>query len=319
VGLVGLTAFNGTAAAGGNLTLKGQGLLGGSLTGGNVSLSGGLTSPAAIDYCGTKTVTNMLLTLFLGNIRNVSPCTGLVNRPTVQISSSKSNCVPTTGVESCGSDSGFGSQYVSGRTAGGVVNNALTNENEIYDTTGTPITFGPGDYVFCSFQTNGIVNVNPISTQAVRIFIDSPSSSRCSGFVAHNGVSAGSFVASKGVGNALAATHPSQAQIYVVGNGTNGGTSVTMTANGLTLGQSAFVYAPTSNVTVDSSALGLGIGTLAGGFVGYNVTVSATAITQDLGLLNYPLSTTLGPFHVQQYIECQPQYPLPSPDPTSGC
>jgi hypothetical protein len=41
-------------------------------------------------------------------------------------------------------------------------------------------------------------------------------------------------------------------------------------------------------------------------------------VTSDLGLLNYPLSSTLGPFYVKQYIECQPQYPLPA-DPTSGC
>jgi hypothetical protein len=323
LGLVGVTAFNGTAAAGGNLTIKGSGLLGGSLTGTNVSGSS-LLGPVAIDYCGSKTVTSILLSLFLGNITHVTPCNNLVSRSPVTISPSKSNCVPTGGVESCATDAGFGSQFVAGRTSAGVASAVLNNEDEIYDTTGTPISFGPGDYVFCSFQTNGIVNLNPTSTQAVRIFIDSPASNRCSGFVGHNGVSAGNFIATKGVGNVLAATHPSQAQIYVAGNGISSGgtpnTTVTMTASsGLTAGQGAFVYAPTSAVTVDSSLLGTGIGTLFGSYVGYNLTVSATAVSQDLGLLNYPLSSTLGPFYIKQYIECAPQYPLSATDPANGC
>lgn len=323
VGAVGVTAFNGTAAAGGNLALNGQGLLGGALTGTNVNASSGL-GPTAIDYCGTKTTTNILLTGFLGNItKPASGCGGLVNRPAISISSTKSDCVPTSGVETCTNDSGFGSQYVSGRNAGGTVNNALSNEDEVYDSTGATISFAPGDYVFCSFYANGPVSLNPSSTQAVRIFIDSPTSSRCSGFVAHNGVSAGSFTATKGVGNALASTHPSQGQIYVVGSPVSGGTpntSVTMTATSLlSFAQSAFVYAPQSTVSVDSSQAVTGLGTLAGTMVGYNLTVSASTISQDLGLLNYPLSSTLGPFYVKQYIECSSQYPLPSPDPTSGC
>jgi hypothetical protein len=85
-----------------------------------------------------------------------------------------------------------------------------------------------------------------------------------------------------------------------------------------------FLYAPTSNVTVtagQSCVLGVCVnaGTIAGAIIGWDVDVSATAVTQDLGLLNYPLSGALGPFRVKQYIECSPQYPLPSPDPTTGC
>jgi hypothetical protein len=84
-----------------------------------------------------------------------------------------------------------------------------------------------------------------------------------------------------------------------------------------------FLYAPTSNVTVtggQTCVLGtcVNTGTLAGAFIGYDVDASGTAITEDLGLLNYPLSSTLGPFYVKQYIECTPAYPLPT-DPTSGC
>jgi hypothetical protein len=209
-------------------------------------------------------------------------------------------------VENCANDSGFGSQYIPAT-------------DEIYDTTGAAISFAPGDYVFCGFYTTGPVNVNPTSTQPVRIFIDNPGNgSRCG-----NNLGAlknpGNFTAQKGAGNVLASTKPSQAQIYVVGNGTNDGTSVTMTESGLALGQAAFVYAPTSKVTVTAAAVaGLG-GTLAGGFIGWDLTVNATTITQDLGLLNYPLSSTVAQWHVKQYIECTPQYPLPSPDPTSGC
>jgi hypothetical protein len=321
-GTVGVTAFNGTAAAGGDLTLKGQGVLGGELTGANVNLASGL-GPAAIDYCGTKTVTDVTLSVFLGNItKPASGCGGLVNRPAISITSTKSDCVPTSGQESCGSDPNFGASYVAGRNADGSVNNNLSNEDEVYDASGAPISFGPGDYVFCSFYANGPVSLNPTSTEAVRIFIDSPNSSRCSGFVSHDGIGAGSFTATRGVGNLLAGTHPSQGQIYVTGTPVQShkpSTSVTMTASSsLRLGQAAFVYAPQSSVTVDSSALAGSLGTLWGSFIGYNLTVSAAVVDQDLGLLNYPLSDTLGPFHVQQYVECSSAYPLPSPA-TSGC
>jgi hypothetical protein len=321
--VAGVTAFNGTAAAGGNFTLKGQGLLGGTLVGANINGSSGL-GPSAIDYCGTETVTNMLLSGFLGDINHVtSGCSSLVSRPPITISSTKGKCVPTTGLETCSNDAGFGTAYVSGRNADGTVNPAFTNEDEIYNTSGATLKFAPGDYVFCSFYSNGPVNLNPAGGQAVRIFIDSPSSSRCSGFVSHNGISAGSFTATQGVGNLLAATQPSQGQIYVAGSPVSGtpSTSVTITGSALlSLGQSGFVYAPRSNVTVDSSLLGTSLlGTLSGSFVGYNLTVSAPVINQDLGLLNYPLSTSLGPFYVKQYVECPAVTTLPEPDPASGC
>jgi hypothetical protein len=322
--LAGTSTFNGTAAAGNNLVLNGTAGLANIFTAAGVSLSGGLTEPSALDYCGTYTHPNITANLTLGSITQPSSgCSGLVNRQAVQISATKQDCVPTAGVETCSSDAGFGSSYVGG------------NQDEIYNTNGaTTISFGPGDYVLCSFETNGPVSLNPSSTQAVRIFIDSPSSTRCKNFVNHSGslpshfiAGPGNFIATQGVGwnalsGTLSSTHPSQAQIYVAGNGTNDGTTVYST--GMLGGQSMFLYAPTSNVTVTAGqtcVLGtcVVVGTLAGAFIGYDIDVSATVVTQDLGLLNYPLSTTLGPFHVQQYIECQPQYPLPSPDPTTGC
>jgi hypothetical protein len=206
----------------------------------------------------------------------------------------------------------------------------------IYCTSGcSALTFQPGDYVFCDFQYNGPVSLNPSSTQAVRIFIDNPHSSRCSGISGnHTGTQPtgfqptyGNFVATHGVGNLLGSTHPSQGQVYVAGNGSNNGTVAYSTGDTTLSAQDMFLYAPTSNVTVSagqrcSTLLGQTLcttaGTLAGAFIGWDLTVGGTAIAQDLGLLNYPLSNTLGPFHVKQYVECTPAYPLPSPA-TSGC
>jgi hypothetical protein len=294
--LAGATIFNGTAAAGNNFTLKGLGALFDTFTAANASLSGGLTEPSAIDFCGGgyPPPQNVNVVLSAGAINHVtSGCGSLVNRPTIQVSSSKPPCP-----SSCAGLTGYDPA-----------------NDEIKITNGASISFAPGDYVFCGFSSNGSVSVNPswppsAGLGAVRIFIDP---GRC-GTTPYN---KGNFTATQGINNALAATHPSQAQIYLVGNGTNDATSVTLTGNGL--GQAAFVYAPTSRVTVTSSVAGLTGGTLAGAFIGYDVTASGAVISQDAGLLNYPLSTTLGPFHVQQYIECTPQYPLPSPDPTAGC
>jgi hypothetical protein len=314
--LAGSTAFNGTAAAGGDLTLNGTSGLANVFTASGISLSGGITEQSALDYCGTYSHPNMTVTLTLGSISPVSPCNNLVSRPTIQLSPTKQDCVPTSGAETCSTDSGFGFAYVGG------------NQHEIYNTDSSKtVSFGPGDYVFCGFETNGPVNLNPTSTQAVRIFIDSPSSARCNNFANHSGhftTGPGNLIATQGEGNILASTHPSQAQVYVAGNGTNNGTTAYSTGSTALSGQAMFLYAPTSNVTVTAGqtcVLGtcVVVGTLAGAFVGYDLNVSATAITEDLGLLNYPLSGTLGPFRVQQYIECTPQYPLPSPDPTTSC
>jgi type II secretory pathway pseudopilin PulG len=324
--VAGTTVFNGTAAAGNNLTLDGQSLVN-TFQATGISLSNGLTTPTALDYCNALTKTNIQLSLTLGNITKPSSgCSDLVNRSTVQISSTKADCAPTTGTVSCGTL--FNSSVYSSTT------------DSIYCTSSCPaLTFQPGDYVFCDFQYNGSVSLNAASTQAVRIFIDNPNSSRCSGITgSHSGSQPtgfqsgyGNFVATHGVANLLGATHPSQAQVYVVGNGSNDGTVAYATGDsslfGSLGGEYMFLYAPTSNVTVTGgqscvTVLGtntcVNAGTLSGAFIGYDVDASATAITEDLGLLNYPLSSTLGPFHVKQYIECSPAYPLPSTA-TSGC
>jgi hypothetical protein len=313
VRVAGTTLFNGTAAAGNNLMLDGQSLVN-TFSATGISLSNGLTTPTALDYCNNLTKANIQLSLTLGNITKVSSgCSDLVNRPTLQISSTKANCAPV----SCNV---FSPSVYSSAT------------DSIYCTSSCPaLTFQPGDYVFCDFQYNGPVSLNAASTQAVRIFIDNPHSSRCSGITGnHSGGQPtgfqpgyGNFVATHGVGNVLGLTHPSQAQVYVVGNGTNDGTVAYSTGDSTLSSQDMFLYAPTSNVTVtggQTCVLGTCVnsGTLSGAFIGYDVDASATAITEDLGLLNYPLSSTLGPFHVKQYVECSPAYPLPSTA-TSGC
>jgi hypothetical protein len=322
--VAGTTAFNGTAAAGNNLTLDGQSLVN-TFAATGISLSNGLTSPTALDYCNALTETNIQLSLALGNITKPSSgCSDLVNRSTIQLSSTKPNCAPTTGVVNCSTLFSPNVDYSSAT-------------DSIYCTSSCPaLTFQPGDYVFCDFQYNGSVSLNASSTQAVRIFIDNPGSSRCPGVSAtHSGGTPpaafqshyGNFVATHGVGNLLGVTHPSQAQVYVVGNGSNDGTVAYATGDssllGTLSGEYMFLYAPTSNVTVSggqSCILGtcVNAGTLSGAFVGYDVDASATAITEDLGLLNYPLSNTLGPFHVKQYVECPPAHPLPATA-TSGC
>jgi hypothetical protein len=60
-------------------------------------------------------------------------------------------------------------------------------------------------------------------------------------------------------------------------------------------------------------------GAVQGAIVGDNVSIKTTLFTQDLDLTAYPLYSGLGAFRVQQYIECTPVYPLPTPDPTTGC
>jgi hypothetical protein len=316
----GTTQFNGTAAAGNNLTIDGQSLVN-TFQATGISLSSGLTTPTALDYCKQLTETNIQLALTLGNITKPSTgCSELVNRSAVQISSTKPDCAPSTGMVLCSSLN---------------LNGYSSSTDSIYCASSCPLlTFQPGDYVFCDFQYNGPVSLNASSLQAVRIFIDNPGSSRCPGNSATHPVTNppppasfqahyGNFVATRGVGNVLGLSHPSQAQVYVVGNGTNDGTVAYSTGDTTLSSQDMFLYAPTSNVTVtggQTCVLGTCVnsGTLSGAFIGYDVDASASAVTEDLGLLNYPLSSTLGPFHVKQYVECTPAYPLPSPA-TSGC
>ncbi|MHB8658517.1 MAG: hypothetical protein ACYC91_11275 [Solirubrobacteraceae bacterium] len=317
--LAGSTVFNGTAAAGVDLNIDGTAGLANVFTASNITLSGGATAPSALDSCNQPVENNVTVSVVLGNITHVtSGCSGLVSRPAISVSPNKVDCAPDTGVVDCSTL--LGSSYTA------------STDSLLCASACPGLAFQPGDYVFCDFEYNGAVSLNPSALGAVRIFIDDPGSSRCPGRSAtHSDGGAtgfrtnyGNFVATHGVGNALGATNPSQAQVYVTGNGTPDGTVAYATGDTTISSQDMFLYAPTSQVTVtggETCVLGTCVnsGTLAGTFIGFDLNASATAVTEDLGLLNYPLSSTLGPFYVKQYIECTPQYPPPSPDPTTGC
>jgi Tfp pilus assembly protein PilX len=178
------------------------------------------------------------------------------------------------------------------------------------------LTFAPGDYILCNFNaTGGSVSTNIASTSStpVRIFIDGPTSSRCSS----NGLGAaqGNFNSSVGVSNlvggVIGLTGSSQLQIYVVGNGSTGAGGATVTIGG-GLTESMFLYAPTSEVSVTGLAF-------EGNAIGYDVTLNAPTLLENLAVNNYSLANAVGVFHVAHYTECTPVYPLPQPDPTSGC
>src|SRR5205807_2681058 len=64
------TGFNGTAAVNGNLSLVGTGLAN-VLTASNLSLTNGLTEPAALDYCTESLPSNVAANFALGNMTQV--------------------------------------------------------------------------------------------------------------------------------------------------------------------------------------------------------------------------------------------------------
>ncbi len=167
----------------------------------------------------------------------------------------------------------------------------------------------------------------------------------------------GNFTAKQGINNSLSDTvnnvsnvvDPSGLQIYVQGDGSyDNNTSVevddptsctgTIIA-GLCVGgtlklnqatESMVIYAPTSSVTVNAGTCLVGVlgsctlgnaGAFEGSIVGDNTSVTATAITQDLDLGNYPLydgTTLLQPV---QYVQCDSSRTslAGSTTDTSGC
>jgi hypothetical protein len=296
--------LNGNARANGSVTLP--------LVFANTNLSGGLLG--SVTY-GT-TFSGPLIAL-----SNVAKQTSSFTRSPVSISPSKVDCEPTG--ETVNDCSAFSNTNY----------NAATNT---FSMSSGSVTFAPGDYVFCNFNaTGGTVTANATAAAPVRIFIDSPSSARCSG----NGLGAapnqGNLVAANGfgnlIGNTLGVTGASGLQIYVVGDQAaspfDNKTSVTIGGTG-SLIENYVVYAPTSKVTASNCAVSFAFLTgletdaclaIQGAIIGDDVNIQASVFTQDLDLANYPLYSGLGAFHVQQYVECTPVYPIPTPDPTTGC
>jgi hypothetical protein len=74
------------------------------------------------------------------------------------------------------------------------------------------------------------------------------------------------------------------------------------------LTQALLVYAPSSTVTVNTSACVLSLvcaaGVVDGSVIGNNVTITASTITEDLDLNNFPLYAGLNAFRPVQYIQC---------------
>jgi Tfp pilus assembly protein PilX len=310
-----------------NVTLNGLSALGlGSIAiavNGDVDARGTLTLPTV--YAGVNLTNGLKATIAAPTINGgvVSTVNGgtvsqsqIVQRPAITIDASKADCSV-----SCPSVSGgSGSDGYDSST------DTLTMTHA-----GASITLSSGDYVFCNFNvTAGTVNVSPTASAPVRIFVDSPNSARCK----NDGLGSnqGNFIASTGINNLLSgAVAPSVFQVYVEGDGggydnattVNIGDSATCTAHAPITGtciamstpvtQEMVVYAPTSAVTINTGVclLTLGAnctlgnaGVFDGAIVGDNVTVTASVITQDLDLGNYPLYDGVNVFRPIQYIQC---------------
>jgi hypothetical protein len=266
--------------------------------GANLSLSNGLLDTFE---CGCSRPSGLPVANFVGNMT-------LAYRQPVTVSSTKSSCPSTNS------------------TCSGI--NGYSSTTDSVNTSGT-VTLAAGDYVFCDFHAGGVVTTNGTANGPVRIFIDSPSSSRCKGnsptltqtlsaFGSQKFWTEGNFYAAKGINNAgvSGVVAPSGLQIYVVGDGSyDDNTFVqigTPPSGGLLSGnqatQEAIVYAPTSDVLMNTdtcvSFLVCTGGTFIGNLIGNDVTASAATFTQDLDLANDPLYNGVNAYHIQQYVQC---------------
>jgi hypothetical protein len=295
--------FNGSARAAHNVEFKGEVAFPPStFLGTNISLSGGLFSKPSIEYGCEKVFVKGLI----GNNVNVvpesmlehitekpNPCTEpWFKRAPIRVSGSKPNCP--------GGCAGLPGYFEKG--------------DFIKITGKETLTLKPGnDYVFCSLATNGPITLEAGASNEslpVRIFLDNPTSSRCSGFTSYETelnfkepkvkIEPGSFYAGQGIGSlvgGIAKTlSPSQIQVYLAGSETADGTKFVSTSSAPT---AFFLYAPSSEVHMSSS-------TFAGTLMGYDTTIYSTFYTQDLGLNSYPLSNSYGVFHVAGYTQCSP-------------
>jgi hypothetical protein len=211
-----------------------------------------------------------------------------------------------------------------------------SSTNDTFTLTGGTATFAPGDYEFCNFNaTGGTVNATASSSTPVRIFILAPNQPPCNGYTytaaQEIGGKVGDFNASQGFNNGLLGLvdgvsntlDPSGLQIYLEGDGSydnatsvsigNTETCTSLNLLGVCLASTAppagmIVYAPTSSVNVSTKSCLLGLlcagSTFSGSIVGDNVTVTATAITQDLDLGNYPIYSGANSYRVAEEVSC---------------
>jgi hypothetical protein len=294
-----------------NVTICGLTLLGtcvASVLNGDVMARNKITTPA-ITVGTNLTLTNGLLAtltapsfsagLTIAN-EQIVPASQIIQRQPITISATKADC-PTAGCPT-------GYTGITG-----------TSAHNFSMTSGT-VTIQPGDYVFCNFSaTGGTLNVSPSSSTPVRIFIDSPTSTRCAG----DSSPKGNFTDTVGFSNGLLGTGgilaSSGVQIYVAGDGSYDdnttvqigptSTSGLLSLSALTYG--AVIYAPTSKVTVNVPALCVltcsllsSGGVFEGAIIGNDVSITALTITQDLDLGNYPLYSGVNAFRPVQYVQC---------------
>ena len=174
------------------------------------------------------------------------------------------------------------------------------------------LTLGAGTYFFCNVNITGSAVVTGPSSGTAQIFVLQPGASQCTGDTG----SQGNFTVAPGIGaptglsailnGATSAINPSSVQIYVAGNpadklavnSTVAPSTTVSIGNSSAASQGMVVYAPRSNLTITTGAA------FEGAAVGWNVTISALMVLQDLNLGNYPLASVVNGINVNQNVEC---------------
>ncbi len=290
------TTLNGDIRTNGNLSL---GFLG-SLIGANVLGSdGSLLRLASVEYGGSYSG--------LLSVANLVHTTSAFTRTPVSISPTKPDCW-----------NGAGAQGTAGACPSAASYSSATHKLTV--TSGQTVTLGSGDYVFCGVTVvpvsgflgstpGGTLNTSASAAAPTRIFIDSPTSARCSGASPSS-----TPLSLQGKLNTITTT-PSALQIYIAGNGTPGGSSATIDATlTSTVTPAFFLYAPDTDIAMK-------VAVFEGNVIGHNVAFSgslATVLTQDLGLSNLPLSSSIGVFSRKQYVQCTGVEPAATA-PTTDC
>lgn len=279
-GLATTTTLNGSAQANGNVTFSGSALSLNTFVNANLSVAP-LNVTGSVAYDGAK-LTSGLVSVNLSTLTSLTEPP--VARTAVTVSPTKPDC-PSTGCPA---------GYVAATHA-------------LVATSGT-VTLPGGDYVFCKVSLGSSTTIRPVPTSGtpVRIFVDSPSSARCSpntGVLANNGDIAVTGRIDPGV-----SLQPSQLQFYVAGPARTPAPQATFdtTTSALSLLPGFFFYGPTADVTLKYS-------TFQGNVVGRDVRLISSGVsgvlgvgtfTQDLNVNNLPLSSELGVFAVNEYGEC---------------
>jgi Tfp pilus assembly protein PilX len=289
------TTLNGDVRTNGNLTVSGLGLVGANVLGSDGSLLRLANAQYGGTYSGVLSVANLIHT------------TSSFTRAPVSISATKPDCW-----------NGTGTQGAAGPCPSSTFYNSVTHKLSVGS--GQTLTLASGDYVFCGVSVvaasgflgltpGGTLNTSATAGAPTRIFIDSPSSVRCTGV---SGTS--TPLSLLGRLNTITTT-PSAMQIYIAGNGTPGGTAATVDASlTSTLTPAFFLYAPDTDVTMK-------VTTFEGNVIGHDVTFTGSAaatLSQDLGLSNLPLSSSIGLFTRKQYVQCSGVVPPPT-TPTANC